>query len=515
VSIFRNTRTDKGSTRRVRLRHLLPLALLALMAVLLVPAGGAKPPPTMSFDLCVQNATLGTPAPACSATGSASSFAGNTVATIKLTVTNDRSSTVSLGSADVNVPPQLKVISDSASPASNVSTSDQTIKIRNISLNKGQSFVATFNVGVACAGSGDWTASQSAFNSTDGSGTSFGLVTGNSTGLSSGITTACHLAFVDQPTDTVSGQPISRAGASQGGAVTVGLFDNGGNALTSCPAGYSTCSVDIGPVGVVSGTTTEPLSGADFLASFADLSITNAALATQYNLTASGDGSFAPPVTSASFLIAQAVNRVTCAGGNCSQSQQSLSGQDLNGNDLTPSIVDVNGVTNFNFMTLSPYTLGTVPDGCTGRKDLGVAGFAESDGRSGAISTLTINFYVNMDNIKARYGANTGQQFIPICVGARPVDSNGTAHDCGDPNFASVGWTGDGINSTTGKFTGKPATARCNADGYYWGIIGSFQDKIPAGNPVVTSWGGTSVNGTNYRVFTMSVPSGWDYRGGP
>jgi hypothetical protein len=496
----------------MRVRHLLPLVLLALMAVLLVPAGGAKPPPVTNFDLCVQNATSGTPAPACSATGSASSFAGNSIAKIQLTVTNDRTSTVSLGSADVNVPPQLKVVPGSGLPASNVGTLDQTIQIRNISLNKGQSFVATFNVDVACGGTGAWTSlSQSAFNSTDGSGTSFGLLTASSTGLSSSITTACHLAFVDQPTDTASGQPIADGGASQGGPVTVGLFDNDGNAMTSCPVGYSTCSVDVDstPTGVT-GTTTQPLSGTGFLASFGNLSITNTALATQYNLTASGDGSFAPQVTSGSFLIATTVHGLTCSGGTCSQSQQQLDGP-----GLTSSFVDVQGVTNFDFMTLSPYTLGQVPNGCIGRKDLGVAGYAESDGRSGRIGTLTINFYVNYDNIKARYGANTGQQFIPICVGARPVDSNGVVHDCNDSGFVSTGWVGDEINSSTGRFTGKTATAVCNADGYYWGIIGSFQDKITAGNPVVSAWSGTTVSGVNYRKFTMSIPPEWDWRSGP
>src|SRR5262249_4800703 len=160
--------------------------------------------------------------------GSASAFSGNTVATIRVTVTNDRNSTVSLGSADVAVPQQLKLIQGTGAPSSNVSTSGQTVRIRNISLNKGQSFAATFNVGTACSGTGDWTVGRTAFTSTDGTGTSFGLGSGSSAGLASNISTACHLAFVQQPTDTTTGETIVNRLPQLDQTITVGLFDNNG-----------------------------------------------------------------------------------------------------------------------------------------------------------------------------------------------------------------------------------------------------------------------------------------------
>ena len=182
------------------------------------------------------------------------------------------------------------------------------------------------------------------------------------------------------------------------------------------------------------------------------------------------------------------------------------------------------GVQNFNFMTLAPYALGTLPQGCATRIDLGITGFAESDSRrSGMTSTITIRFYVDHDQLQARYGRNVGQQFIEICVGGRPVDtSTGQIYDCNDPNSPvnhdvvggnTQGWVGDELKA--GKFTGKPIKATCNGDGYYWGIIGSYQDKLPAGNPVVTNWGGQNIGGSNYRFFDMNIPAGWDWRSGP
>jgi hypothetical protein len=510
----------------VRARHLLPFALLALVSVLLVPAGGAKPPPVTSFEICVQNAATATPAPACSAVGTASDFTGNTTVTVKLTITNDRASTASIGSANIAVPPELKVIDGSGSPAANVDTSHgQTIQVRNISLNKGQSFVANFNVGVACGGTGVWTpASQQAFTSTNGTGTTFGLLDGSSTGLPSNISTQCHLAFVQQPTDTTSGHAIVNRLAQPDQSVTVGLFKNNGDPLGACPAGYeSGCSVDVAssPSGVA-GSTTQPLVGGG-VASFADLSITNSALATQYNLTAIGHGGFAPlttslpspGATSSSFLIADTVTSLSCPGSSCTTGNGH---QVLNGGTLGQSWVDVTSSTGFNFMTVSPFTLSTrenPPAGCAGIKSFPVTGFAESDNRQEGSGTLTIRYYVNKDLLSATYGKNVGNQFIPMCVGARPVDlSSGTIHDCNDPTYPSTAWKGDGI--TGGKFNGKPADAICDDDGYYYGIISSYQDKLDAtANPTVTNWGGTQIGGDNYRFFDMSIPPGWDWRSGP
>jgi hypothetical protein len=103
-----------------------------------------------------------------------------------------------------------------------------------------------------------------------------------------------------------------------------------------------------------------------------------------------------------------------------------------------------------------------------------------------------------------------------MCVGAKPVVDN-VAMDCTQIDGvggSENGWLGDEL--TGGQFDGNSTKAVCDADGFYWGIISSYQDKLDATeNPVVTSWSGQNIAGHNYRAFVMSVPSGWDYRGGP
>jgi hypothetical protein len=104
-----------------------------------------------------------------------------------------------------------------------------------------------------------------------------------------------------------------------------------------------------------------------------------------------------------------------------------------------------------------------------------------------------------------------------MCVGARPVDTvSGAIHDCNEQGpWNTGGWTGKAITSD-GKFRKGTATAVCDSDGYYWGIISSYQDKLDAtANPTVTNWGGTQIGGDNYRFFDMSIPPGWDWRSGP
>ena len=513
-----NNLGDESVVKRLRWRHLLPLAVLALASILLVQAGSAARPPVTKFEICIQDSSG---SPACGGTAS-SVLPGNSTVALKLSVENDGTSTTSIGSANINVPTQLLVVSGSGAPSSNVTTSGQQIRIRGVKIQPGKSFVATINVNVACGGQFSWPAQQAA-SGDNLAGTSFAYQPDSSTGVSTSITTACHLAFVTQPTDTTTGAKIADSGASTGGPIKVGLFNGAtgtASPMTSCPVGYLTCSVDINRV-LPDGTFTngadalmQPLTGSPFVATFSNLSIAIANTPEQFRLTAATHDTFAPLVNSGSFLIADEVSPVSCTSGQCSLSQKQLKHT-----GLADSFADLVGVQNFGFMTLSPFTLNTVPQGCTGRLDLGVTGFAESDSRNGGSGSMTIRFYVNHDILQARYGKNVGQQFIEICAGGRPVDTaTGVIHECTDPGYDVVGgnthgWVGDEVKA--GKFTGKPIKAVCNADGYYWGILGSYQDKLPTGNPVVTGWGGQNIGGDNYRFFDINVPAGWDWRSGP
>ena len=374
---------------------------------------------------------------------------------------------------------------------------------------------------MACGGQFDWSGSQSAFASSDLTGTSFTYQSAASTGVSTSITTACHLGFVGQPTDTQSGMKIADAGASQGGPVTVGLFNNANAAMTQCPVGYATCSVDLGETptdGALTnsdpGGLTQPLQRWDIRRNlYQCLDLDGSTVPEQFRLTASGNGSFAPTVNSDSFLIANDVSPVSCTGGSCSVNQKKLSGS-----GIVDSFADLTGVSGFTFMTLSPYTLGDrVPAGCANRISAGVAGFAESDGRLPG-GTVTIRYFVDKDQLKARYGKNVGEQFIPICAGGRPVDPiSHKAVDCTTLDAVGgnqFGWAAQKLTAK-GAFAGVEQNAICDADGYYWGIMSSYQDKIPAGNPVVSSWGGQNIGGKNFRFFDMTIPANWDWRSGP
>jgi hypothetical protein len=497
----------------VRLRHFLPLVVLMVVPVFLAKASTAAPPAMFKFQLCVQNGT----SPTCG-TGANSVFDGNTAsAPVTVTLSNDRSSTTFIQSANVNLPAQLNLVAGSGSPSANVSTSGQQLRIRGIKIQPGKTFVATFRINTACGGQFAWPAGE-AWSGDNQTGTVFSQ-SGVSTGVSTTLNTGCYLGFVDQPTDTAIGQTIGSQGASAGGPVTVGLFDSTGQRMSSCPVGFtSSCNAIVGrtPTDGTFGndpdSLTQPLTGTPLVASFSNLKIGITTQSEQFRLTATGDGSFAPIVNSASFLVADGVQTVPCNGGKCTLNQKKLDASRV------VSFADVNGPSGFTFMTLSPYTLDFDPKGCVGRPDFGFSGFAESDGRAPG-SAMTVRYYVDQNTLKANYGTNTGQQFIPICAGGRPVDP--TTHqpiDCTELDSIggfSHGWVALVLNAK-GGFAGKIHNAYCEADGYYWGILSSYQDKIDGKtNPVVTNWGGQNIDGNNYRFFDMTIPGNWDWRSGP
>ena len=514
MSIFRKARTDTGLARRVRARHLLPLAVLMLVPIFLAPAGSAKPTPVINFGICVQNAT--TLAPSCSGADTNSGFAGATGAPgapVQVTITNAGSSTAAIGTAKIDLPSGLRVDPGvTPQPSKYVTaTNSGEIQVSGTQIQAGKSLVVTFAIDTGCDGSNlAWSATALP---SSGSG-SFSSQAALSVGEKSDLSVGCHLRFVAQPTDTKVGSTITDKGASTGGAIKVELDqgDSGTTPVTTCPFGAGNCQVKVDDAPGTPNFSESNTVDNTFTASFTDLKITVPDVDTPatFTLTATGDlGLTQGSVSSNPFLIT--LYAQGCAGSGCAFGKAKLPG--LN----TTSFASLVGGTTFDFMTLSPYSLtGALPTGCQNRPDLKVTGFAETDGRN-ADGTMTITYYVNMDNIKAKYGANVGQQFIAMCVGAKPV-VNHVAMDCSTQEATGVGgsthgWLGDSL--TDQKFDGGTAKAVCDADGFYWGIISSYQDKLPADNPIVTSWSGQNIAGNNYRAFVMSVPSGWDYRGGP
>lgn len=494
---------------RLPRRYLLPLALLALVPVVLVPVGGAKPPAAGgTYEICVQN--VSTSQPACG-TNTGSSFAGNTPGQqVRVTIFNDSTSLGSIGAANIDLPQQLRIDTGAGAvaPSRNVSANGTSqIQVRGVNIQPGRSFALTFYADSSCSGTGDWT--PAATSGTDFSGTTF--TPGTSTGTPTTLTVGCHLGFASQPTATESGSPITDQAASTGNPVKIGLFDNSNNTMASCPTGYAGCSVTVAqsPAIGTQGGTWSTIALTTGVASFnGSLSVANTLLPASVQLVATGDSGLATSTTSNTFDIA--LYAAHCNPG-CSLLQKQLFGV---GGDAD-SFANLSGASGFTFMTLSPYSLTGVPAGCMNRKDLGVAGFAETDGRAPG-GTMTIRYFVSMNAIKARYGKNVGSQFIPICAGGKPI-INGVAQDCvglEGVGGSTYGWVGDSL--TNQQFDGGSShQAVCAADGFYWGILGSFQDTIPANNPFVSAWGSQTIGGVTYRYFDITVPANWDWRSGP
>jgi hypothetical protein len=487
-----------------------------LIPIVLAPAGAAKPPSGGSFEICVQDATL-PPAPSCGS-GSASSFAGNTAGQqVQVTLFNAGTSAGSIGSANIALPPQLRIdtVAGAPEPSKYVSAGGSgQIQVRNVNIQPGKSFALTFYVDASCSGSDSWVSaarSGSGFTGTD-------FTPGSSTGTLTTLTEGCRLGFVTQPAATANGSPITDQAGSIGNAVEIGLFDNSDNPMmTSCPTGFSGCKVSIaqGPADGNRGGTWTGLpfatSGGPFVASFdGSLTVDNSQLPESFTLLATGDDGLAVENPSqASHAFDLALYAQQCGASGCSLSQRHLPNILPKSVESLASLTTVAGA--FSFTTLSSFEFTNgVPLGCAGFTSLGVAGVAETDARTAPAGAMTISYYVNLKSVQAKYGKNVGQQLIPICAGAKPVNAEGVVHDC-TPN--TDGWADDLLDSS-GAFTGQPGFAQCGEDGYYWGILGSFQDKIPAGNPSVTSWGSGTVSGTNYRRFDITIPENWDWRAG-
>jgi N-acetylneuraminic acid mutarotase len=121
-----------------------------------------------------------------------------------------------------------------------------------------------------------------------------GLATVTSASLAITPAAADHLLFLQQPSDTTAGQPISPA-------VTVEVLDQFNNVLTNDNSDTVTVAIGTNPGGgTLSGTLTLTVSGG--IATFADLSIDKAGAG--YTLVANGAG--LPALTSAAFAISAA-----------------------------------------------------------------------------------------------------------------------------------------------------------------------------------------------------------------
>jgi hypothetical protein len=529
---FRATPGRLGYRGRA-LKLVVPGALV-LLGVIFVQAGSASPPSSGNkvVDICLQYSG----SPDCSTSGQDSVLPGAATPTLTLQIKNASSSGSTLGSVNFDAPTTLPIdastLAPSVAPAGNVSLVSKSgtggqLQIRNLNLAIGGTATVTFAVDTPCAGTGIvWPApATKQSNNFLGTGNDFQL--GTTTGMTSDIAAGgCHVAFYNQPADTKVGSNIETGVGSTGDPIKVGLYDSSNHLLQSCPASVADCTATIAAsagspdAGILSGGSTPVTfaydSGANgLIAPFSSLSISGVThFPESFTLTASGLGTSA---ASHAFNIVYETG--SCTGGSCT-----LGTLDhpvtLGGGGGAVYITTSTGFTFLELNPLDPIASSTPPPaGCLNFKGTGAEGFVETDGRTSSDANMTITYYVPQKLISARYGKNVGQQFIPICAGAKPVDSStAVAQNC---TASTTGWTDNVLGGPDGLFTGTYSRAVCDtADGYVWGILPSFQDvsKMSADElhdlgPYVHDWNSLTINGATYRYFTIVVPGNWDMQG--
>ena len=504
-------RPRKASSLTI-VRRAAVVATLAALAVIFVSAGSAKPAPTGTYQVCI---TAGSGSSACSPTaaGGDYSIVSSLANGLQVTIKNDSTSNQTLDYANLPVPATIGTINTGLSAAATnysayASTSTPTtLQLRNLGLAPGVSQTIAFVMSPAASCTdGAWAplVAQSAAN---GNFYTFPqpTVTGGLTTLVSG---GCTLDFTVQPTAALENAVVT------GQAYTPGAAD-----VTVAPHTKLPVPLNIGSASITSvdgppdpGSTlgfsgTGPVGFSGGSVVFTGLQ--DSGTGGPFTLTAHAAG-FTDAV-SLPFVITQDGNGQ--CGSTCPVSSKF-------GSNPLVSIATGPG---FSFVGASPSGVpteqdGTYPAGCQGWTPTpDVSGFVEFDGRTSA-GSMTITYYVSQSALKARYGKNVGNQFTPICFGAKWVDSNNVAQDCHTNPSPTGGWWGQEVvlNPATGlvNFDGKPAHALCGAGGYYWGILSSYQQSPVAGSPFVASWNGSTQIGGNFRSFNIAEPSGWDGRGG-
>ena len=178
---------------------------------------------------------------------------------------------------------------------------------------------------------------------------------------------------------------------------------------------------------------------------------------------------------------------------------------------------------NFTFLGVGGFNANNppFPAGCATFQSLYVddggnpipgGGVEITDTRTSNGGTLKFKLYINKALIAKKYGSNSGQQFLPICAGAKKLSASGTPQACLNPGSDEGGWVGAELD-TEGKFTGKLKRAICDQDGRYYGVVASFQFlnvkgqlKLGSTDPLITGWGSNDI----YRWFEGHTGT-WDW----
>ena len=485
-----NTLYGRNSRRHVPLRAVAFL-VLALVAVVVITAGSAATttkPYTASFD----------PGP----------LAGGGTVHVNLAIKN-LANPQTLGSANVtgasSGSSSFTIVGATASQGDATVVSG-VLQLRNLNLAPGGTANVDIAVKTPCAG-GSYTWGLIAKQSNDFNGppgNNFTMQTGGSN-LVTALAGSCKLVWVTQPANAVVNTVITgTAGDPSGPSVSVQAVDANNVPLTTA-TGTVTLTKTAGSFtssGGFSGTQANLVNG---VASFSGFKST--ATGTSLMVQASSPGYVSTPLNEGGPFT------ITSTGASCIGLDPCL--LDSNFGNSPVNAAATGGA--FTFLGLNASTVpGSVVapgGGCQYFVSVGAGPFEAIDNRTGAGE---LRFTYNVPTKLIQKSPNNGQPFIPLCAGAKrlvnnqPVDCNPNAQP-GDPDGP---WLGKALNPD-GTFNGSLRYAVCGEGGFWWAVMGSFQDPINASlNPTITGWGGTTIGNTSYRQLFLRVPNGWDWRVG-
>jgi hypothetical protein len=487
---------------------MLTLAAFAAFAVVLVPSGSAKPPASSVklYDVCLQGGTT-----ACidwSTGGGSISTVSGTNAQVTFNVKNESGSNTTLGSLNLNMPTgvTLQAVGD---PFASTSTGAQ-LQLRNLNLAPGASHAVTFTVTAPnVCGTLQWSVAAKQSNDFNGSGNDFQLK--QSSGLTSLITTGCHLAWLHQPASADQSIPITDTAFTPSGNSVGVAIEDGSNHPINLSTGTATLSMVTGSFDDCGTGCTPSFTGVTSTFVNGVATFTNFKsdfTGTGFTMQASALG-LQTDASSPSFVIEP--NGKNCIGLDPCD----LSGAAGNG------LVDIQGSGgNFVYLALGsasvPSEVLLPGGGCTNFTGTGTD-FRETDARDGS-GNLTVTLSITNQGLKNAYGPNYGQPNVPICVGVKYLFGN-TAYPCNDSTNPGFAWADRTLAAPGSTFQGGYDVAKCDTTvgsagyGYWWGIVGTFQDPDPpfdpAAIPLITGWGSVG----NFRTFTINVPSDWDMQG--
>ena len=481
-----------GNLRRQWPVRAVAFLVLALVAVVVITAGSAATttkPYTASFD----------PGP----------LAGGGTLHVNLAIKN-LANPQALGSANVTAASSgsssFTIVGATASQG-DASVVSGVLRLRNLNLAPGGTANVDITVKTPCSG-GSYTWSLIAKQSNDFNGppgNDFTMQTAGSN-LVTALAGTCKLVWVTQPANAVVNTVITgTAGDPSGPAVSVQAVDANNVPLTTA-TGTVTLTKIAGSFNSSGGFTGTQANLVNGVASFSSLKST--APGTGLMVQASSSGYVSTPLSQGGPF------NITSNGANCAGLDPCLVDTSLGGNSSVNAAATGGAFTFLGLNTSSvPSSVVGPGGGCQYFVSVGAGAFEAIDNRTGAGE---LRFTYNVPTKLVQKSPNNGQPFIPLCAGAKrlvnnqPVDCNPNAQP-GDPDGP---WLGKGLNPD-GTFDGSLRYAVCGDGGFWWAVMGSFQDPINASlNPTITGWGSTTIGNTSYRQLFLRVPNGWDWRVG-